>query len=170
MTQMTDEEFDIIAESGSHVVHCPSANLKLASGHCQVQRFLDLGVNVGLGTDGAAGNNHLDMFVEMHLAAMIGKNIANDPTAVSAQTSLKMATINGAKTLGYEDKIGSLVKGKEADIIAIDMSSLNTLPLYNPISHLVYAANSNQVSDVWVAGKQLLAQGQLTTIDEETRT
>jgi 5-methylthioadenosine/S-adenosylhomocysteine deaminase len=167
MTQITDEDIAILQKGGAHVVHCPESNLKLASGFCPVQKLLDANINVALATDGAASNNDLDMFGEMHVAAILAKSVAQDPTALNAATALKMATLNGARALGIADQVGSLVPGKFADLIAVDLSAYNTQPAYNPISHLVYAVNSHQVSDVWVAGKQLLKNGNFTTLDAD---
>lgn len=167
MTQIVDEDRAILRETGAHVVHCPESNLKLASGYAPIQTLLDDGINVALGTDGAASNNDLDLFGEMRTAALIGKTIANDPTAIDAYTALQMSTCHGAKALGLEHVTGRLVPGLSADIIAVDMNHFNTQPCYHPISHLVYSVNARQVSNVWVAGKRLLDQGRLTTIDEE---
>ena len=164
-TQLTDAEISLLAEAGATIVHCPESNLKLASGFCPVAKCLDAGVNVALGTDGAASNNDLDMFGEMRTAALLAKAVANDASAVSAMTALRMATINGAKALGLADEIGSLRIGKAADVIAVDLSSLETQPLYCPVSQIVYAASRQQVTDVWVAGKRLLQQRQLTTLN-----
>jgi 5-methylthioadenosine/S-adenosylhomocysteine deaminase len=165
MTQLTDEEIRLFAESGAHIVHCPESNLKLASGFCQVAKCLNAGINVALGTDGAASNNDLDMFGEMRTAALLGKAVAADATAISAMTALRMATLNGAKALGIDAQCGSLSLGKSADVIAIDLNHLETQPLYCPISQIVYAASRQQVTDVWIAGKRLLKQRQLTTIN-----
>jgi 5-methylthioadenosine/S-adenosylhomocysteine deaminase len=165
MTQLTDDEIALFAETGAHIIHCPESNLKLASGFCPVNDCLNAGINVALGTDGAASNNDLDMFGEMRTAAILAKGVAGDASVVPAMTALKMATINGAKALGLEDKTGSLSIGKSADVIAIDLEQLETQPLYDPISQLVYAASRQQVTDVWVAGKQLLKQRKLTTIN-----
>jgi 5-methylthioadenosine/S-adenosylhomocysteine deaminase len=164
-TQLSDTEISLLAEAGATVVHCPESNLKLASGFCPVAQCLDAGVNVALGTDGAASNNDLDMFGEMRTAALLAKAVANNASAVSAMTALRMATINGAKALGLADEIGSLKIGKAADVIAIDLSTLETQPLYCPVSQIVYAASRQQVTDVWVAGKRLLQQRQLTTLN-----
>ena len=150
---------------GANIVHCPESNLKLASGFCPVAKCLAAGVNVALGTDGAASNNDLDMLGEMRTAALLGKAVAQDASAIPAMTALRMATINGAKALGLADKIGSLEIGKAADVIAIDLSELETQPLYCPISQIVYAASRHQVSDVWVAGERLLASRELTTFE-----
>jgi 5-methylthioadenosine/S-adenosylhomocysteine deaminase len=164
-TQLTDDDIQLLADAGASVVHCPESNLKLVSGFCPVAKCLAAGVNVALGTDGVASNNDLDMLGEMRTAALIGKAVANDASAISAMTALRMATINGAKALGLDKKIGSLEIGKAADVIAIDLSDLETQPLYCPISQIVYAANRSQVTDVWVAGKQLLTSRQLTTFN-----
>lgn len=165
MTQLSADEIKLIAETETHIIHCPESNLKLGSGFCPVSKALKAGINVALGTDGAASNNDLDMFGEMRTAALLAKGLAKDASVVSAMTALKMATINGAKALGLADKIGSLTIGKAADVIAIDLDQLETQPLYNPIAQIVYAANRQQVTDVWVAGKQLLKNRNLTTIN-----
>ena len=165
MTQLNADEISLLAETGAHIVHCPESNLKLASGFCPVAQCLAAGVNVALGTDGAASNNDLDMFGEMRTAALLAKGVSGDASAVPAMTALKMATINGAKALGLDDVTGSLTIGKAADVIAIDLSALETQPLYSPISQIVYAASRQQVSDVWVAGNRLLKQRQLTTMN-----
>jgi 5-methylthioadenosine/S-adenosylhomocysteine deaminase len=165
-TQLTPEEIDTLAAAGASVVHCPESNLKLASGFCPVQQLLTAGVNVALGTDGAASNNDLDMLGEMRTAALLAKGVAGQATAVPARTALRMATLHGARALGLEQRIGSLTPGKFADITAIDRAPLGTQPVYDPISQLVYAASRQQVSDVWVAGQQLLAGSRLTRLDE----
>jgi 5-methylthioadenosine/S-adenosylhomocysteine deaminase len=166
MTQLADEEVEHLATRGAHVVHCPESNMKLASGLCPVQQLLDAGVNVALGTDGAASNNDLDMFGEMRSAAMLGKIVARNASAVNATQVLHMATLGGAKALGLDSIIGSLEAGKAADITAVDLGMLETQPLFNPISQLVYAAGREQVSNVWVAGQHLLKDRALTTLDE----
>ncbi len=165
MTQLTNSEIKKFAQTGAHIVHCPESNLKLASGFCPVQKCLDAGINVALGTDGAASNNDLDMLGEMRTAALLAKGVAEDASAVSAATALRMATLNGAKALGIEDITGSLSIGKAADLCAIDLSEIETQPLYNAISQIVYSASRNQVSDVWVAGKRCLKNRQLTTLN-----
>jgi 5-methylthioadenosine/S-adenosylhomocysteine deaminase len=167
MTQLSDLEIDLVAETGTHIIHCPESNLKLASGFCPITQCLEKGINVALGTDGAASNNDLDMFGEMRTAALLAKGVSNDASAVPAMTALKMATINGAKALGIEQKTGSLSLGKAADVIAIDFNQLETQPLFEPISQIVYATGRHQVSDVWVEGKQLLKNRNLTTINCE---
>ncbi|HEY1992539.1 MAG TPA: TRZ/ATZ family hydrolase [Gammaproteobacteria bacterium] len=166
MTQLTDAEIADVAENGISVVHCPSSNLKLASGFCPVARLLRAGVNVAIGTDGAASNNTLDMLAEMKSAALLAKGVAGDPTAVPASTALRMATLNGAKALGLDKDLGSLTEGKWADITAIDLDAPETQPVHDVISTLVYAANREQVSDVWVAGRRLLQERGLTRLDQ----
>jgi len=165
MTQLTDAEIKLFAEAGGNLVHCPESNLKLASGFCPVAQCLDAGINVALGTDGAASNNDLDMLGEMRTAALLGKAVAENASAIPAATALRMATLNGAKALGIDDTTGSLKAGKFADVIAIDLDFPETQPVYCPTSQIVYAASRQQVTDVWVAGKRLLKQRNLTTLD-----
>ncbi len=161
MTQLDAEDIALMAAAGAHIVHCPESNLKLASGFCPVAHCLAAGINVALGTDGAASNNDLDMLGEMRTAALLAKAVARDASAVSAATALRMATLNGAKALGLDNEIGSLQIGKAADVIAIDLGGLESQPLYDPVSQIVYAANRQQVTDVWVAGRRLLQNRQL---------
>lgn len=167
MTQLEQGEAETLSKYGVHVVHCPESNLKLASGFCPVKELMEHGINVALGTDSAASNNDLDMFGEMRTASLLAKGMAHDSTLLPAITALEMATINGAKALGLDDITGSLRVGKEADIVAIDLSTAATQPLYNPVSQIVYAGNSQLVSDVWVAGKQLLNNHVLTNMDTD---
>jgi 5-methylthioadenosine/S-adenosylhomocysteine deaminase len=165
MTQLEDQELENLAGSGANVVHCPESNLKLASGFCPAARLLAAGVNVALGTDGAASNNDLDMFSEMRTAALLGKGVAGNASALPAFQVLRMATLNGAQALGIADRTGSLEIGKAADITAVDLDAIETQPLYHPLSQLVYACGRDKVSDVWVAGRQVLKNSQLTTLD-----
>ena len=130
-----------------------------------MQRLIDAGVNVALGTDGAASNNDLDLLGEMRTAALLGKGVAQNAEAIPAQTALRMATLNGAKALGLDDQIGSLETGKQADVVAINLSEPETVPNYDVVSQLVYATGRHQVSDVWVSGKRLLKHRSLTTLD-----
>lgn len=167
MTQLSDEEIQLIADSGANVVHCPQSNLKLASGFCPVARLLSSGINVALGTDSAASNNNLNMLEEMQTAALLAKGIANDASALPAQQALEMATINGARALGIADETGSLEIGKAADITAIKLDNIATEPVYNPVSQIVYASQANDVTDVWIAGKQVLKNRRLTLMDED---
>ena len=165
MTQLEAAEITMLAQHGAHVVHCPESNLKLASGFCPSVQLDAAGVNVALGTDGAASNNDLDLFVEMRLAALLGKGLSGDAAALPAQRVLRMATLHGAQALGIAAETGSLALGKAADVIAVHLGAAETEPVYHPLSALVYAASRQQVTDVWVAGRQLLAQRQLTSID-----
>jgi len=167
MTQLTDDEINLVAETGAHVLHCPESNLKLASGFCQTYKLQQAGINIALGTDGAASNNDLDMLAEMRTAALLAKAVANNASALPAEEVLRMATINGAKALGLESEIGSLEIGKSADITAIDLSSIENQPVYNPVSQLIYSAGRENVSNVWVAGHHLLKDRVLTTLDEK---
>ena len=166
MTQLNDDEIQMLANNQVSVVHCPESNLKLASGMCPITQLTQAGVNVCLGTDGAASNNDLDMFSEMRTAALLAKGVSGDATAISAEQAIKMATINGAKALGLNAKIGSLEIGKQADLCIIECNHLNTSPMYHVASSLVYATNSAQVSDVYVNGQCLLQNKQLLSLDE----
>lgn len=166
MTQLNHSEIDRLAETGAHVVHCPESNLKLASGMCPVAALQDKAVNVCLGTDGAASNNDLDMFGEMRTAALLAKGVSGNAAACTAQQVIQMATINGAKALGLGKDIGSIEVGKFADIIAINLSELNTQPLYDVVAQLAYATNSRQVSHVWIDGICQLNDYKFTQIDE----
>lgn len=170
MTQLTDQEIDLVAQCGTSVVHCPESNLKLASGFCPVQRLLDAGINVALGTDGAASNNDLDMLGEMRTAALLGKGVAEDPSALPAAQVLQMATLNGARALALADQTGSLVVGKAADITAIDLGQATTQPVYDPVSQIVYAAGREQVSDVWIAGQRLVSNSRVNCMDVQAIT
>lgn len=149
---LDDVEIKLLAEHGCNIAHCPTSNLKLASGIAPIAEYTKDGVNIGLGTDGAASNNRLDMFAEMRLAALLAKGQSGDATAISAHQALEMATINGAKALGLEDVVGSIEAGKFADLTAVKMSDIGMQPCYDPVSHLVYVAGREQVSHVWVNG------------------
>jgi len=165
MTQLEDTEIRQLADSGASVVHCPESNLKLASGFCPVHKLLEAGVNVALGTDGAASNNDLDLIGEMRSAALLGKAVAGDASALPAHTVLRMATLNGAQALGLAEQTGSLEVGKWADLAAVNLGILESQPVYDPVSQLVYAAGREQVSHVWVAGQLLMRERQLTHLD-----
>jgi len=166
MTRLSGAEIDAFAAAGGHVVHCPESNLKLASGFCPVRELLAAGVNVALGTDSAASNNDLDMLGEMRTAALLAKGISGDASALPAHDVLRMATLNGARALGLGEETGSLVAGKWADLTAVNLDAPETQPVYDPISQLVYASGREQVTDVWVAGQQLLKERRLTTLEE----
>ncbi|BCE00978.1 TRZ/ATZ family hydrolase [Marinicellulosiphila megalodicopiae] len=166
VTQLNAQEISWFAEHNVHIVHCPESNLKLASGMCPVFDLLEAGVNVCLGTDGAASNNNLDMFSEMRTGALLAKGVSKNATAVSARQAIEMATINGAKALQMDAKIGSLEIGKQADLCIIDTQSLNHAPMYNIASALVYNTSAHQVSDVYVNGVCLMQNNTLLSIDE----
>ena len=149
---LDDSEIKLLAENGCSIAHCPSSNLKLASGIAPINTYINQGINVGLGTDGAASNNRLDIFTEMRLAALLAKGQSGDATTISAHQALEMATINGAKALNMEDKIGSIEIGKLADLTAVKLSDIYMQPYFDVASHLVYVAGREQVSHVWVNG------------------
>ena len=162
---LQEKEIESIAEHGVNILHCPESNMKLASGLCPIDKLINQNINVGLGTDGAASNNDLDMFSEMRSAALMAKVVSKDARAVPAAMALEMATINGAKALRLQSDIGSLEIGKSADITAVNLDSINSQPVNNPVSHLVYTVNPTQVSDVWCSGVRILDSGTLTTLD-----
>lgn len=162
---LLNNEIEMLAEYGCHVAHCPSSNLKLASGIAPVAQLLAQGVNVGLGTDGAASNNRLDIFAEMRLSALLAKGVSGDATVIPAHQALEMATINAAKALGLDHKIGSIEVGKLADLAAVKLSDLATNPCYDPISHLVYTCGREQVTHTWVAGELRYSNGVYANIE-----
>ena len=168
MTQIDSSDISLLQAHNCHVVHCPESNMKLASGQCPTVELLDAGVNVAIGTDGAASNNDLDLFAEVKTAALLAKNATADASSLDAHAALRMATISGAKALGWDSEIGSIEAGKSADLIAVNMDSIALQPLYNPASQLVYCNAGNYVSHSWVAGKPLLSEGQLKTLDKES--
>ncbi|HEX2828798.1 MAG TPA: TRZ/ATZ family hydrolase [Burkholderiales bacterium] len=159
-------EIETLARHGCSVAHCPSSNLKLASGIAKVAAMLERGVNVGIGTDSAASNNRLDVLGETRLAALLAKGSAGSATAVPAHTALHMATLGGARALGLDAKVGSIVEGKRADLAAIDLSSIELAPCYDAASQLVYAAGPQHVTHVWVDGKARVRDRKLVDIDE----
>ena len=163
---LDDREIALFARHGCSIAHCPSSNLKLASGIAPVARLLQEGINIGLGSDSAASNNRLDLFAEMRLAALLAKGSSGDATVMPAQRALECATLGGARALGLQDRIGSIVPGKLADLTAVNLSASALSPCYDPISHLVYAAGREHVTDVWVGGEQRLAGGEFTGLDE----
>jgi 5-methylthioadenosine/S-adenosylhomocysteine deaminase len=165
MTQLVPEEIEAYAAQGGHIVHCPESNMKLASGFCPAAALADAGINVALGTDGPASNNDLDMLGEMRSAALLGKVVSGSASALPAHQLLRMATLNGANALGLGEQTGSLTPGKWADVAAVRLDTIETQPLYDPVSQLVYACSRDQVTDVWVAGQHLLKERELTTLD-----
>ncbi|KAH8663484.1 atrazine chlorohydrolase/guanine deaminase [Tricladium varicosporioides] len=167
MVHLDDSDIAKLAETGTHVAHCPTSNAKLASGICRLPELLESGVNVGLGTDGAPCNNTNDLLQEMKLAAIIHKAKSYDPTIISAEQVMEMATINGAKALGLVDSIGSLEIGKKADFVVIDMRKVHLQPYFSPVSAVVYSATGTDVEMVVVDGKVVVQAGKLQTMDEE---
>ena len=165
MTALTDAEIELCAQRGVSVVHCPESNLKLASGFCPVGKLEKAGVNIAIGTDGAASNNDLDMFGETRTAAQLAKAVAGDAAAFSAASALRAATLGGARAMGLDHAIGSIEIGKQADLACVDLGQLEAQPLHNVISQLVYATGRHQVSDVWIAGVAKLSQRQLSGFD-----
>ncbi|MGB2554549.1 MAG: amidohydrolase family protein, partial [Flavobacteriaceae bacterium] len=155
------------ASHGAHAVHCPTSNQKLAcGGTMSYPAMKEAGVDIRLGTDGAASNNMLDLFAELRLASLLAKIKSSDPRALSAHQALRMVTIEGAKTLGLEKSIGSLEKGKKADLIAVDLNKIENNPVYHPESSLVYTSSGTAVTDSWVNGEPLLSEGKLCALDE----
>ena len=167
MTQLTEAEMHLCAERGVSVVHCPESNLKLASGFCPACALERAGVNLAIGTDGCASNNDLDMFSETRTAALLAKAVAQDAAALDAFSALRAATLGGAKAIGFDDRVGSIEPGKEADLVCVDLSALETQPLHHVVSQLIYATGRQQVSDVWIAGRARLRQRMLVDIDIE---
>jgi 5-methylthioadenosine/S-adenosylhomocysteine deaminase len=162
---INDEEMEILQNSGAHVAHCPSSNLKLASGVARVPEMLGRGIRVSLGADGAACNNRLDMFTEMRTAALIQK-VLHGPEAMPASAVLRMATVHGAHAIGLSDEIGTIEVGKRADLQLINLNRIHTTPAYDPVSAIVYAAEAGDVEWVWIDGRAVLREGRLTTLDE----
>jgi 5-methylthioadenosine/S-adenosylhomocysteine deaminase len=158
---VSEDEIALLARHGSSVVHCPSSNLKLASGFAPIDAMLKKGVNVALGTDGAASNNRLDLLAEMRTAALLAKAVARDAQAMPAHAALRAATLGGARALGLEDRIGSIAPGKRADLAAVALRGPELAPCYDPVSHLVYAAGREHVTHVWVDGEPRVSEGEL---------
>ncbi len=168
MTQLREDEMELLARYGAQVVHCPESNMKLSSGVCPVDQLLDRQINVAIGTDGAASNNDLDMLQEVRSASLLSKVITGDATRLNANQCLEMLTLGGARFLGLDDKVGSLTPGKRADITAIDLSRPEFQPVYNPVSQLIYTATGRDVSHVWVNGVHLVADHQLIEADTDS--
>ena len=160
------DDIELLATQGCHVVHCPVSNMKLGSGIAPVASLVERGVNVAIGTDGAASNNRIDMFSEMRIAALLAKAVTGDPSVLPAHQALRAATLSGARALGLDGELGSLVPGKQADIIAVDFSGSNAEPCYDPVSHLVHAVGREAVTDVWIGGRRIVENRVLRTADE----
>ncbi len=167
MTQIDDDDLALLVTSNSSVIHCPESNLKLACGFCPVEKLWQAGVNVAIGTDSAASNNDLDLLGETRTAALLAKAVAGSASALDAHRALRMATLNGARALGLDARIGSLEVGKAADLVVFNLNGLAQQPIYDPVSQLIYTSNRDCVEDVWVGGKHLLDSGRLTRLDEQ---
>lgn len=167
MTQVDDNDIAMLVHTNTSVIHCPESNLKLASGFCPIERLWQAGVNIAIGTDGAASNNNLDLLSETRTAALLAKAVAHSASAINAHQALRMATLNGARALGIDAQTGSLEVGKLADITAFDFNDLSVQPVYDPVSQLIYAAGYRCVEHVWVGGKQLLKHRKLVRMDEQ---
>ncbi|WP_019593248.1 TRZ/ATZ family hydrolase [Thioalkalivibrio sp. ALM2T] len=167
MTQIDDTDLDLLRERPVSIAHCPESNLKLASGFCPVTRLQDAGINIALGTDGTASNNDLDMIGEMRTAALLAKGVSGDAAALPATAALEMATLGSAKALGLADRIGSLEPGKQADVVAVDLQALELQPAHDPSAQIVYAATRDAVRDVYVAGRPLLRDRELLTLNSQ---
>lgn len=165
--QLDAEDLEILNETRPNIVHCPESNMKLASGVCPVIDLQNLGLNVALGTDSVASNNDLNMLNEMRTATFLAKVMRQDPVCLNVNETLAMASINGAKALGIDQVVGTLKAGKAADFIAINLDEIETLPVFDPAVQIIYSSSRHQITDVWVAGKQLLKNRELLTIDEE---
>ena len=163
---VNEAEIDLLAQHGCHVAHCPSSNLKLASGIAPVTRLMQAGVNVGFGTDGAASNNRLDLFAEMRLAALLAKGASGNAAALPAAAALKAATLDAARALNLDSQIGSITVGKRADLVAVDLHALSSLPVFDPVSHLLYVAGREHVTHVWVDGKLKLNDRRLVDLGQ----
>jgi 5-methylthioadenosine/S-adenosylhomocysteine deaminase len=164
---LSDAEIEIFTESGVCIAHCPRSNLKLASGIAPIVKYRKAGINVAIGTDGAASNNVLDMLSEMRTAALLAKAVSQDAAAVSATDALRMATLDGAAALGLASETGSIEVGKWADLACVDLNRVHSQPVYDPVSQLVYTARADQVTDVWIAGRHQLDNGTLTHINTD---
>jgi 5-methylthioadenosine/S-adenosylhomocysteine deaminase len=167
---VNDAEIELLAAHGSHVAHCQTSNLKLASGIAPAAKFAAAGLNFGLGTDSAASNNRLDLFTEMRFAALLAKGASGNAAALPAAAVLKMATLDAARALNLDDQIGSIAAGKRADLVAVDLSALSSQPVFDPVSHLVYVAGREDVTHVWVDGKLKLNERRLVDIDTDDLT
>lgn len=167
---VNEAEIESLAAHGCHVAHCPSSNLKLASGIAPVHRLIKAGVNIGFGTDGAASNNRLDLFAEMRLAALLAKGDSGDAAALPAAAALRAATLDAARALNLDSQVGSIVPGKRADLVAVDLRGLSSQPLFDPVSHLVYVAGREDVTHVWVDGRLKLNERRLVDLEPDDLT
>jgi len=166
LTQIDDAELELLIEGGVRAIHCPQSNLKLGSGIADIARMRRRGLVVGLGTDGAAANNSLDLFTEARIAALLAKTVSGNPATLDAFEALELTTLGSARALGLDATIGSIELGKAADLISIDLTHSGALPVHRPESTLLYTASGSHVRNVWIAGRRLICDGQATTLDE----
>jgi 5-methylthioadenosine/S-adenosylhomocysteine deaminase len=167
---VTDAEIELLAAHGSHIAHCQTSNLKLASGIAPAAKFAAAGLNFGLGTDSAASNNRLDLFAEMRLASLLAKGVSGDATALPAAAVLKMATLDAARALNLDSQIGSITPGKRADLVAVDLNAHSSQPVFDPVSHLIYVAGREHVTHVWVDGQLKLNDRKLVDLEPDDLT
>jgi 5-methylthioadenosine/S-adenosylhomocysteine deaminase len=165
MVHCDESDMERAVRGGIHIAHCPQSNLKLGNGICPVPALFGHGLNMTLGTDGAASNNDLNMLDEMRTAALLAQGAAVAGAHIGAHDWLQIATLNGARALGLADVVGSLIPGKWADLCCVDLARAHTQPVYDPLAQLIYAVSREQVTDVWIAGRQLVSEGQLTHMD-----
>ena len=164
---LNDQDMATLAKNKVSIAHNPSSNMKLGSGIADITKMLKQNLNVSLGTDSSASNNRLDIMEEMRLAALLIKGSTRLPESFPAKEAIKMATVNGAKALGLDSEIGSIEKNKKADLVAIDLSTIENQPIFNPLTTLVYSSSRSDVSYVWINGKIKLRDKKLVNIDEE---
>lgn len=165
---VTAEEIALLADAGASLSHCPKSNMKLGSGFAPLAAYRAAGINVGIGTDGPASNNTLDILDELRTATLLAKAVTGDASVLTASDALRMATLDAAKAIGIADQVGSIETGKLADLTCIDLNRCNSQPVYDPVSQVVYTARADQVSDVWVAGRHQLESGKLKNIDTDS--
>lgn len=166
--QVSEREIQILADTDTHLAHSPVANMKMATGILPLTRVLDAGVNVSLGTDGALNNNSYDMFAEMKAAVLLQNAVCRSANAVSAESALSMATIDGAKAIGRSDQLGSIEPGKQADIVLLDMHQAFTVPVHDVVSNIVFGTNRSNVDTVFIAGRKVVDRGVVTGLDEDS--
>jgi 5-methylthioadenosine/S-adenosylhomocysteine deaminase len=162
---LNEEDLTTLSKESASVIHCPVSNLKLGSGIADISILQKHGINICIGTDGSASNNKQDLLHDMQLASLLAKGLTKNPAVINAKTSLEMMTINAAKALGLDDRIGSIEKGKYADLTVFNMDHVSTLPMYDPMSHLIYAASREEVSHVWVNGILQYEEGHFASMD-----
>ena len=167
MTNLNDEDIELLSRTGAQVIHCPESNMKLASGICPISKLLNAGVNVGIGTDGAASNNDLNLFGELKSATLLAKINSMDATALTASEALTLGTLGGAKALGMEKNIGTIEVGKLADLIAVDLHQIEMQPMHDVFSQLIYVNSGSHVTHSWIQGEQIMHERELLKIDQD---